>query len=138
MGKFDFIIEGEPVGKSRPRWSNGHVYTPRKTQEYEEKVALAYRAAGGIQFDEEDEICVVIDAYFKIPKSFTGGKRVAAMHKVIRPTKRPDVDNVIKSILDGLNGVAYADDKQVVDVVCRKHYSPDKGYAFVRIFDIKP
>lgn len=138
MGKFDFIIEGEPVGKSRPRWSDGHMYTPKKTREYEEKVKNAYLAAGGIQFEKDDSIGVVIHAHFKIPQSFTGGKRVAAMHKMIRPLKRPDVDNVIKSILDGLNGVAYEDDKQVVDVVCRKYYSQDNGYAVVTVYDIKP
>lgn len=138
MGKFDFVIEGEPVGKGRPRWSDGHMYTPKKTREYEAKVRRAYESAGGVKFEDDDHIGVVINAFFKIPKSFTGGKRTAAMHKMVRPTKRPDVDNVIKSILDGLNGVAYADDKQVVDVVCRKYYSEDNGYAVVTVYDLKP
>jgi Holliday junction resolvase RusA-like endonuclease len=41
----------------------------------------------------------------------------------IRPTKRPDVSNVIKIIEDALNGLAYRDDSQIVRVVGEKYYS---------------
>ena len=44
---------------------------------------------------------------------------------LLRPTTKPDIDNVIKAVLDGLNGVAYADDSQVVALSASKCYSDD-------------
>ena len=41
----------------------------------------------------------------------------------ILPTKKPDVDNVVKSIFDGLNKVAFKDDTQIVELHCSKRYS---------------
>jgi len=62
-----------------------------------------------------------------IPKSTP--KKTAAMMKSgeIRPTKKPDVDNYIKSICDALNGVAYVDDSQIVEIRCRKYYDDGQG-----------
>ena len=45
--------------------------------------------------------------------------------KVLRPIKKPDMDNVVKVIADSLNGVAYRDDTQIVDQMCRKFYSDE-------------
>ena len=45
----------------------------------------------------------------------------------------PDVDNILKIVLDGLNGVAYADDSQVVEAACRKHYDGEKEGLEVRV-----
>lgn len=45
-----------------------------------------------------------------------------SMQEVARPSKKPDVDNIIKIVLDGLNGIAYDDDKQVVYASCKKMY----------------
>ena len=42
---------------------------------------------------------------------------------MIRPTVKPDCDNLAKSILDSLNGLAYHDDKQVVELVVKKYYA---------------
>ena len=41
----------------------------------------------------------------------------------LRPTKKPDCDNIAKVILDALNGIAYHDDSQVVELVVHKHYA---------------
>ncbi|MEI3450518.1 MAG: RusA family crossover junction endodeoxyribonuclease [Blautia massiliensis (ex Durand et al. 2017)] len=41
----------------------------------------------------------------------------------IIPTKKPDMDNVVKIIADSLNQVAYRDDTQIEDCQCRKFYS---------------
>lgn len=135
---FKFVVEGEPVGKGRPRWSKNHMFTPEKTRQYEELVRLAYRAAGGVNFGEKAKIGVVINACFKIPKSYQKGKRLAARYNINRPTKRPDCDNIMKCILDGLNGVAYADDAQVVEATCRKLFSTSEGYVYIWLYEIKP
>ena len=44
------------------------------------------------------------------------------MEGLIRPHKKPDVDNIAKVVLDALNGLVYTDDKQVTDLRVRKRY----------------
>ena len=58
------------------------------------------------------------------------------LEKKIRPTKKPDWDNVGKVICDSLNGIAYRDDAQVVDSMVRKFYSEDPKVV-VTIEEIK-
>lgn len=131
----EFIVEGEPQGKARPRFSrrSGTVYTPSKTAEYEKEIRYSYLAVSGGKLIPAGSYAVVtVDAYFKIPKSYTKKKRLACEHNINRPDKKPDIDNILKVVLDALNGVAYEDDKQVVEVRCRKWYSNSTG--FLRIF----
>ena len=42
---------------------------------------------------------------------------------LISPTKKPDLDNIAKAILDSLNGIAYKDDSQIVSLLISKKYS---------------
>jgi Holliday junction resolvase RusA-like endonuclease len=116
-----FEIFGEPRGKSRPRFSKGRVYTPSETTAYEELVALSYRnEAKGYKFTSP--VGVLIYALHKPPKK---SKKVVEkmLREEILPTKRPDVDNVAKIILDGLNKVAWDDDTQVVELHIKKGYA---------------
>lgn len=82
-------------------------------------------------------VTVAVDAYFKIPKSYTKGKRLACEHNINRPDKKPDIDNVLKVVLDALNGVAYEDDKQVVEVRCRKWYSNSTGFLKISVRELE-
>ena len=66
---------------------------------------------------------VEIQAFYPVPKSFSKKKTVSALSGGILPTTKPDCDNIIKVVLDALNGVAYYDDKQVVSVSCEKYYA---------------
>ena len=95
-------IPGRPVPKARPRLGvhgrKAYVYTPPQTKEYEKLVGWVARCAGCKPSGEP--VAVVLDIYVR---------------------RRMDVDNVAKSILDGLTGVAYEDDDQVVELVVRKH-----------------
>lgn len=135
-----FTIPGEPVGKGRPRFSgakNGrvHTYTPDKTAMYEKLVRQRWKESGGRSFGEK-HVAVDIYAYFPIPKSYSK-KRVAEItENNEKPTKKPDCDNIIKIILDALNGIAYEDDKQVVSVFCIKQYAThDKPRVTVVVYD---
>ncbi len=128
---YKFIIPEVPTGKGRPRaaYINRRVvmYTPKKTCSYEELVKWCYRKDIGNDkvADKDEPVRVEILAYFPIPKS-TPKKYIPAMlDGRIRPTKKPDVDNITKIILDGLNGVAYDDDKQVTNQHCVKYYSSE-------------
>lgn len=108
-----FTIYGKPQGKARPRFSNGHAYTPKQTTDYEKQIKNAFRAAGG-QMIESEGVIIEIDVYYK---------KTAADKKKTSPTKKPDIDNICKIVLDGLNGVAYPDDKQVISLSANKYFA---------------
>lgn len=135
----DFIVDCKPQGKARPRFSrkSGVVYTPKKTAAYEKAISQAFREAGGKCIPEGCYVSVSVHAFFEIPKSYTKGKRLACKCNINRPDKKPDIDNVIKSVLDALNGTAYEDDKQVVEVIGRKYYTEGDGYLWVNIREVK-
>jgi len=120
-----FTIHGKPVAKERPRSSkNGHFYTPQKTKDFETLVAWSYKAVSNKKY--EDAVAVEIDFFRKKPK---------VCKRLFPITRTGDIDNQIKSILDGLNKVAYSDDCQVIDLVVRKRYS-DKDYTVVKIGEV--
>lgn len=123
-----FSIPGKPFGKQRPRVvHNGYgsrAYTPKETIRYEEAVRWYYQhEAHGFKFPDDAMLDVRIMAYYSIPKSTSKKRRQLMLEKKIRPTKKPDFDNVGKIICDSLNNVAYHDDAAVVDAQVRKFYS---------------
>lgn len=118
-----FEVPGEPRGKGRPRFANGHAYTDSETKAYEEKVVACYRkSCGGFLYDEEAFIRIKVTAYYRIPKSATKASAAGMESGQILPGKKPDIDNVLKIVLDALNGVAYKDDSRVVSVEAEKKY----------------
>ena len=135
-----FCIHGDPQGKGRPRFSTvcGHVHTrtPDETVLYENLVKTEYRQQVGVKFPDDAMLDVRIFAYYTIPKSVSKRKRQAMLERKIRPTKKPDWDNVGKVICDSLNGIAYRDDAQVVDSMVRKFYGEDPKVV-VTIEEIK-
>ena len=117
-----FTVPGVPVGKGRPRFTRtGHTYTPEKPATYEEKVRLCWKTQSGQGFTGGIPLKASIIAYFPIPKS-TSKKKAAAMEGTFHKS-RPDADNVAKSILDALNGLAYPDDSAVQIDRCWKVYT---------------
>lgn len=124
-----FEIPGEPRGKGRPRFSrrSGAAYTDKKTAAYENLVAVAYRAKYPDALPIETAVVLTATAYMSIPKSTSKKRRAAMLAGEIRPTKKPDIDNVLKAVLDGLNGLAFRDDSQVVTIAIRKKYSETPG-----------
>lgn len=135
---FNFAVYGEPVGKGRPKFStvNGHAvaYTPKKTANYENLVKLSYKQAFPEEkpFEKDVQLKVSIRAYFSIPKSASKKKHQAMIDGEIRPTKKPDTDNIAKVVCDALNGIAYHDDSQIVELTVSKSYS-DNPKVLVRI-----
>lgn len=122
-----FVIYGEPVAKGRPRFRNVgsfvQTYTPQKTLSYENLVKVS--------FDEQvthkevilGEVGAVIKAYFSIPKSTSKKKSKLMDDGYVNPTKKPDLDNLAKTVLDALNGRAFKDDSQITHMLVEKHYS---------------
>lgn len=120
-----FIVHANPHGKGRPRMANGHCYTPQTTRDYERLVAQEYKAQVKAYFSKGCPISVDITAYMPIPKSASKAKRAEMQSGQIKPIGKPDIDNICKAVLDALNGVAYADDTQVVKIRAEKLYSTE-------------
>lgn len=121
-----FRVPGAPQGKGRPRFTKGGItYTPTATRQYEDLIAYAYRLQGGRHFGHVP-LRVVITAVFPVPKSYGKKVRDQIGAGIVRPMKKPDGDNIEKAVLDALNGIAYHDDIQVVELMWRKDYTrPD-------------
>lgn len=133
MSMVYFFVPGKVQGKARPRFSSRSrtVYTPGKTKSYERQIAEAYAAQRGPRF--EGSVMVVIEAVFSIPKSWTRAKKAAAAAGKLAPGK-PDIDNILKVVLDGLNGIAYKDDKQVTMTQCKKVYTATNSLPGLRVY----
>ncbi len=128
--KVTFTVPGQPVGKQRPRFSRAgnHVraYTPEKTVNYETLVRVEYeRQCNGFRFSDDAQLDMRIMAWFQIPKSASKKRRQAMEERRVRPTTKPDSTNIAKAIEDGLNGVAYHDDAQIVDTMIRRFYGAE-------------
>lgn len=133
-----FCVNGDPQGKGRPRFSKyggRKPRTPENTVLYENLVKTEYERQVGQRFRDDAMLDVRIFAYYAIPKSVSKKKRQAMLDKKIRPTKKPDFDNIGKVVCDSLNGIAYRDDAQIVDGLVRKFYS-DTPRVVVKISDI--
>ncbi|WP_289687692.1 RusA family crossover junction endodeoxyribonuclease [Faecalibaculum rodentium] len=121
----EFTVPGEPCAKGRPRFNRatGHAATPSKTVRYEFLVRLSYMQQIGQSVQLEGPLSAEISAYFTIPKSASKKKRQQMLDGELHPTKKPDTDNLAKIVLDALNGIAYADDKDIVRLNVKKIWS---------------
>ena len=130
-----FEVPGEPRGKGRPRFTKeGHPYTDSETRAYEKMIMAYYRQAlGGFRWPDNAYVAVEVTAVYPIPKSATKASRAAIQEGKILPRRKPDIDNVLKVVLDSLNGYAYKDDAQVVMVSGKKIY----GHEPKLIIEIK-
>lgn len=120
-----FVIPGPPRGKGRPRFSrkSGTTYTDQATAAYENLVALACREAMKGAQPYAGAISLGVVTYMPIPASASQKKRIAMAGT--NHIKKPDVDNVLKAVLDGLNGIAFHDDAQVARLHACKLYSSE-------------
>ena len=105
---------------------------------YENLVKTAYTTqCGNTKFSDDAQLSLSIHAFFAIPKSASKKKRQDMIDGIIRPTKKPDMDNIVKIVADALNQIAYKDDAQIVDAVIFKYYS-DNPHVYVRIENAIP
>lgn len=118
-------IKDRPVPKGRPRVFRGHAVTPRRTQQAEEQIQAMYRFQnlGAEPFTGPVEVhCIFC---MPIAKTRSKRKKELAAQGWLRCTVRPDLDNLVKLVLDALNGIAYADDAQIVRIHAFKKYSEE-------------
>ena len=120
-----FVIPGEPQTKGRPRFTNMgkyvKTYTPGETVLYENLVKLSYiEQCKDIRL--EGAISATITSIFSIPKSVSKKKRKEMLDGTIKHTKSKDLDNIAKTVLDSINGIAYDDDRQICRLYVEKIY----------------
>ena len=122
-----FIIPGKPQPKQRPRVTSHGTYTPQATVDYERLVGWQCRSVyKGKPITQAVKLTVRV--FVKLPKRTV--KEKGDWH-----TSRPDLDNIIKSIKDGLNGTAYEDDSQIVYLVATKQWASE-DYVIVEIEEV--
>lgn len=132
--KYEFEIPGKITGKGRPRVNTATAitYTPTKTKEYEELVKqyfiIKYRGINPL----EGRIAITIKAYFSIPKNTKKFQIEEMLKNNISPTKKPDIDNITKIILDSLNKLAFKDDNQITKLNVEKIYAEEEK-VYVKI-----
>ena len=147
-----FVVNGEPMAKQRPRATTygkiARVYTPKDTINYENKVLSCYKDRCKELsvdteiplFDRSEILEVGISAYFPLRQSDFGKKGLnksgrEKIEKKYCPSHK-DCDNIAKIILDGLNGIAYLDDKQVVRLSVEKIWSIDNPRVVVQLISV--
>lgn len=131
MRAVTFVVPGQPVGKGRPRvgkiGAHARLFTPEKTVNYEGLVAMAAQQAMQGRELITGPVMVEMDITVQIPQSWSKKRKSQALAGEIFPTTKPDKDNVIKAIYDGINGVVWKDDVQAVDGHQRKRYGETPG-----------
>lgn len=119
-----FILPIDPIPKGRPRLSTktGRIYTPKRTEEFQNEIRKRVCYELGKYFDfpmypKEVPVCIDIDFVFRRPKPLQTRKYPEGF--LWRP-KGDDVDNLEKAVYDALNGILWHDDRQIVEGRTRK------------------
>ena len=122
-----FPVPGQPQGKGRPRvgkiGTHARLFTPAKTVAYEGLVAHAAQVAMAGRSPLQSAVGCKVFIDCQVPASWSHKKQRMAVAGEILPESKPDADNVVKAIFDGLNGVLWRDDVLVVDLRVRKRYA---------------
>jgi len=121
-----FTIYGEPVPKGRPRFSTKGkfpvAYTPEKTKNYESDVGMMAKAAMGASEPLEGALEAFIYVTFPVPASYSKKRTEACLSGQEKHTKKPDLDNVVKSVIDGMDKIVFENDSQFTSIHATKVY----------------
>ena len=126
--KYEFEVPGAIKGKGRPRVNSytGTVYTPTTTKDYEYLVEQYFLLKYPKFKPLEGRLSVSITAIFNIPKSTKKQDVSKMLENTISPTKKPDIDNIVKIILDAMNKFAFKDDTQITKLSVEKIYGTEE------------
>lgn len=120
------VFEIEPVEQARPRATRMgrgiRLYDPKKVSVYKKQLGMMCR----FQYKQAPlagPLKVEMNFFRHVQSSVSKKERKLRLSGSHRPVVKPDTDNYIKSTLDGLNGLLWEDDNQIVDLVAHKYYS---------------
>ena len=125
---YEFEVPSKIIGKGRPRLNSytGQVYTPTRTKDYESLVEQYFLLKYPKFKPLEGRLAVNIKAIFSIPKSTKKSDKDQMLENTISPTKKPDIDNIVKIILDAMNKFAFKDDTQITKLSVEKVYGAEE------------
>ena len=125
---FDAKLMGKVQPKQRPRVFRGRAFTPKETAQYEK---LVREWASLIYGKKPSEKAVKVNMTFYMQKAKTNKK---TFH-----TQTPDIDNLAKSVCDGINGIILKDDCQIVELNLTKVFAEIdcQPYVSVQIFELE-
>ena len=131
---YEFEIPGKIIGKGRPRLNSytGQVYTPTKTKDYENLVIQYFMLKYPRFIPFEGRVSVEITANFEVPKSAKKQEKELMLENKLNPLKKPDIDNIVKIILDAMNECAFKDDTQITKLAVEKKYAQTES-IYVKI-----
>lgn len=132
---FEFEVIGDIKGKARPRVNvtTCRAYTPENTKDYEMLIKQYFKLKYPKYVPLENRVYVKIIAKFKVPKTATKKEKELILEGKLSPTKKPDIDNIVKIILDALNKMAFKDDNQITKIEVEKEYTFDEEKVYVKI-----
>ena len=121
-----FTVYGEPIAKGRPRFSTRGkfpvAYTPEKTKAYEFEVGMMALAAMGGTKPLEGALEAFIYVTFAVPASYSKKRLEACLSGLEKHIKKPDLDNVVKSVIDGMDKIVFDNDSQITSIHATKVY----------------
>ena len=122
---YEFDVPGKITGKARPKINTYtlRAYTPQPTKDYEDLVKQYFFIKYPKYIPIEGRVSVKITAFFPIPSNTSKKNTTLMLENIISPTKKPDIDNIVKIILDSLNKLAFKDDNQITRLEVEKKYS---------------
>ena len=124
MNALSINIPGAPIAKKRPRFARRGkfvtTYNPQESEEGKFVCLMSSQINGHKPIPAGTPIYLQAQFHMPFPASMSAKKRATAIH-----TKKPDVDNLLKFLIDCANGVLWHDDSQVVWVLAQKIYSVD-------------
>ena len=130
------FVEGEPVPKARPRMGKGgNVFTPRTTTAAEKKIRAAWVAEYGAE-PEDGPVQIVLTFRYPPLNGWPKWKKEAAAEKRISKATKPDIDNLAKTVMDALNGIAYTDDSRVAWLSAKKCYTTEPQGTLIEVFPV--
>ena len=126
MMQIMFTVYGNPVAKGRPRFAKRgnfvQTYTPEKTKTYETEVAMMAKAAMGASEALEGALEAFIYVTYAVPASYSKKRSEACLSGLEKHTKKPDLDNVVKSVVDGMDKIVFLNDSQITSIHATKVY----------------
>ena len=127
MIQITYSVPGEPRGKGRPKFARRgnfvKTYTDAKTASYEDQIRFYALKAMGDTKAIQGAVRVFISISMSVPKSYSKKRTEDCLNGSEKPLKKPDWDNVAKSICDAMNGIVYGDDTQIVEAHVTKQYA---------------
>ena len=130
MADYHITLSGKPIAAARPRIGRRGVYDPQSKAKRIDRERIREQFADFQPL--EGPLQLSIEFFFALPQATPKKYRYIQYH-----TKKSDIDNLVKHILDSMNGVVFQDDAQASILMAAKYYSPGNPYTSIEIKELQ-